>query len=562
MSQRGRFLRSRFRVGLFFFLVALAGTAGGIYAYLSPGLEMLEPPAGYRLVWGAQDLDDPVFVRDDEVLLPVETVRTYLDPDLSWEPQEGRLTITTRDRLLQMNTDQLTAYLNRQEIELQIPPTTIEGAPTMPLLFLQDLYGIKVQVHHDTRLVTIDQRSLPYMEAAAQKRVHLRTRPSLRAPRVAVLEESENARVFRDDGGWYHLRTEGGQLGYAPKLFLRLTGVYYFDDPARAPPREVPWKPMGERISLVWEYVQQESPSPEELEAMPGVNVVSPTWFSLRDEQGNLDNRASAAYVSWAHEQGYQVWALVSNSFDRDLSAAVLGDSRKRRRVIEQLLVFAELYDLDGINVDFENMYLQDRDNFTQFMREFAPLAREQGLVLSVDVTVKSSSEHWSMIYDRQNLAETVDYVILMAYDEHWAASPVAGSVASLPWVERGLQGVLEEVPAKKLLLGVPFYARLWEIELLEDGSEEVSSRAFGMDRLQRILEEHGAETVFCPQTGQNFASYTEQGKEYRAWIEDLESLSRRWQLIERYNLAGVAAWRRGFENEAVWELFEERIRP
>ncbi|NLL58147.1 MAG: hypothetical protein GX244_06520, partial [Firmicutes bacterium] len=246
-----------------------------------------------------------------------------------------------------------------------------------------------------------------------------------------------------------------------------------------------------------------------------------------------------------------------SNSFDRDLTASVLRSSEKREKVIGQLLAFSQLYDLDGINVDFENMHLQDRDNFTQFIRELAPLAREQGLTLSVDVTFKSSNINWSQIYDRKALAESVDYVMVMAYDEHWGTSPVAGSVSSLPWVERGLQGVLQEIPADKLLLGIPFYTRLWEIEYLEGGSEKVSSRAYGMDRIKSILEEAGAQITFCEESGQNVAAYQQGDKYYKVWLEDLTSLESRLALVEKYGLAGAAAWRRGFESSEIWNIFD-----
>ena len=558
---------SRFsRTPLFWVICAIllifVAAGVGLYACFSPGFLSVEPHDEYRLVLGAEYVNVPVIVEEKDVLVPVEAVKKYLDPTLFWEPGDGRLTVTTKDRVMQMNTDQLTAYINRREIQLDVPVTERNGNPYMPLLLFEDFYDIQVEVHHHTRVVVIDRVEIPYMRAAAGRAVAVRTQPSFRAPRVVTLEPDEFVRVFRDDGGWYHLRTEGGQLGYAHKMSIQITGADVVKAPEKEPERKSPWKPMGERICLVWEHVVNENPLPETLRPMPGVNVVSPTWFSLRDEEGNLNNRADPAYVQWAHEQGYQVWALVSNSFDRDLSAAVLRVGEKRQKIIDQLLAFSELYHLDGINVDFENMYLEDRDYFTQFMREFAPLAREQGLVLSVDVTIKSSSEHWSRIYDRRALAEIVDYVMLMAYDEHWGTSPVAGSVASLPWVERGLRGVLEEVPPEKLLLGVPFYTRLWEIEHLEGGAENVSSRAYGMDRIHRILQEHDAEIVFCEKTGQHYANYHSQGKEYRVWLEDEESLASRLKIVEQYNLAGVAAWRRGFESADIWALFEDKLNP
>ncbi|NLL57973.1 MAG: SH3 domain-containing protein [Firmicutes bacterium] len=540
-------------------IILLAGFTGAFYLYfIYPGLWYVEPPQQVRVVLGAELLDVPAVVGEEEILLPVNAVKEHLDPNLFWDEEEERLTITTKDRVIRMRSEQLTAYLNKQAVQLEVPVRIIDKTPYMPLVFLQDLYGIKIHYFENTLTVVIDRASVPCIAARTAKNVIIRQGPSLQEPRVALLQSGERVNVYREEKGWYHVRTGDGLLGYVPKKNIHIEGI----TTAEAPPRQEsvdkpPWRPMGSKIGLVWEHVISRTPSVESIGPMPGINVVSPTWFSLRNEEGDLSNLADLHYVNWAHAQGYQVWALVSNGFDRDLTASVLRSSEKREKVIGQLLAFSQLYDLDGINIDFENMHLQDRDNFTQFIRELTPLAREQGLTLSVDVTFKSSSINWSQIYDRKALAESVDYVMVMAYDEHWGTSPVAGSVSSLPWVERGLQGILQEVPADKLLLGIPFYTRLWEIEYLEGGSEKVSSRAYGMDRIKSILEEAGAQITFCEESGQNVATYQQGYKHYKVWLEDLTSLESRLALIEKYGLAGAAAWRRGFESNEVWDIFD-----
>jgi spore germination protein YaaH len=223
-------------------------------------------------------------------------------------------------------------------------------------------------------------------------------------------------------------------------------------------------------------------------------------------------------------------------------------------------LVFSSLYNLDGINIDFENMHFHDRDLLTQFMRELTPLAHEQGLTVSIDVTMISNSLNWSRIYDRPALAEIVDYVALMAYDEHWANSPVAGPVASLPWVERGLQAVLQEVPAEKLLLGMPFYARIWKEEMLEGGDVEVSANAYSMARVQETLKEKKAAVSWDERAKQNYAEYREGDILYRVWVEDAESIRQRVELVHKYNLAGVASWRRGFEKPEIWQIIQDAL--
>lgn len=543
-------------------LLVPAVFAGAFYRYfIYPGLLFVETPEEIRVVLGAQRIDVPAVVEGGEILLPVEAVKEYIDPLLFWDENEERLTITTKDRVIRMKSEHLTAFLNKRPFQLEVPVRIIDKIPYMPVVFLQDFYNINVKYCEHTGTVIIDRVNVPYIVACAGKRVVIRQGPSLQEPRVALLEPGEKVNVYREDKGWYHVRTDDGLLGYALKRNLHLEGIAAANVTYPETVDRPPWRPLGSKIDLVWEHVITQTPSVDSIGPMSGIHIVSPTWFYIRDEEGNLINLADLRYVEWAHAQGYQVWALVSNNFDRDITAAVLRSSERRERVIEQLLAYAQLYNLDGINVDFENMHLQDRDNYTQFIRELAPLAREQGLVLSVDVTFKSSNINWSMIYDRRALAESADYIMVMAYDEHWGTSSVAGSVASLPWVERGLQEVLEEIPAEKLLLGVPFYTRLWEIEYLEGGSEKVTSRAYGMDRIKAILQEEGAKIVFCEESGQNVASYQKGEKHYKVWLEDLTSLKSRLSLVEKYDLAGVAAWRRGFESEEVWKLFKETLK-
>ncbi|HAI21022.1 MAG TPA: hypothetical protein DCM14_03890 [Clostridiales bacterium UBA8153] len=217
--------------------------------------------------------------------------------------------------------------------------------------------------------------------------------------------------------------------------------------PHRAPSET---RPPQERVVLVWEHVLRRPPDLRTIGPLLGVNVVAPTWFSLAGDQGNLVDRADPAYVTWAHQRGYGVWGVVNNAFDPDRSfdpdrtRAVLTSVERRERLIQQILLFCQTYRLDGINLDFEHVYPQDRDQLTQLAREVGSLAREMGLVVSIDVTPRSTRPNGSLCYDRRALANVLDYVILMAYDEHPAGSPVAGPVASLPWVQTALLGVLE----------------------------------------------------------------------------------------------------------------------
>jgi spore germination protein YaaH len=327
----------------------------------------------------------------------------------------------------------------------------------------------------------------------------------------------------------------------------------YLDD-------SLPEPPSPEPIIVVWEYSGIKT-DVNTIGPMEPVHVVSPTWFAITDTRGTVSSTLDRKYLQWAESRGYQVWGLVTNSFDPDLTAAILTDEQVMISIVDNLIDLATEHNLAGINVDFENFHSDYSTHFTNFIAKLAARCRAEGLVLSVDVTMISNSEYWSMGYDRAGLAAEADYIMLMAYDEHWQSSPVAGSVASLPWVERGLQHVLTEVPADKLLLGVPFYTRLWEID--DSSGEEIvlNSWSYSMHRAEEIIADYDAEIYFDDYARQHVAEYRKDGLLYKMWLEDAGSMRERLIIMENYNLAGLAAWRRGLETPEIWVLIEEFIK-
>ncbi|MCX7772734.1 MAG: glycosyl hydrolase family 18 protein, partial [Clostridia bacterium] len=272
-------------------------------------------------------------------------------------------------------------------------------------------------------------------------------------------------------------------------------------------------------------------------------------------------NRAKPEYVDYAHKNGWQVWALFSNDFsDLDGTSQLLNNTDKRQEVIRAILAYTALYKIDGINLDFENIYKKDKEAYTQFVRELYPLLKEQGLFLSVDVTVPNGSDNWSKCFDRKALAESADYLCLMAYDQHWSSSPTAGSTAELQWVEKNLSDTLAEVPSKKLLLGVPLYTRLWVEESL-NGATKVSSKTLNMTSAQKEVEDNNATVAWSDTNGQYQASYQKDGKTYRLWLEDAEAVNMKTSLVHKYNLGGACVWAANFADEKVFSIFKRNLK-
>ncbi|MCT4595506.1 MAG: glycosyl hydrolase family 18 protein [Anaeromicrobium sp.] len=313
------------------------------------------------------------------------------------------------------------------------------------------------------------------------------------------------------------------------------------------------------KITLAWEYVGDKNPNIENEDKIKGLQIVSPTWFNIVNTQGIIVNSGEYKYMKDAKEKGYGIWALVKNNFNPKLTRAILNDEKVQDKVIGQLILFSEMYDLDGINIDFENIFYEDQDKLTNFVKRLRYYTEKNGLVLSMDVTVPGGSKQWSLVYDRKELAKHLDYLMLMAYDEHWASSPDSGSVASIGWVDKGIKRSLEVIPKEKLVLGMPFYMRVWTEEKL-DKKIKVSSKAITMGKLDNIVDSRELEPVWNEDVAQYYTEYVEDNKTYKIWIEDKKSIEEKVSLAKNYDLAGICAWRKGFEKDEIWGVFEDYL--
>ncbi|MGN7471858.1 glycosyl hydrolase family 18 protein [Brevibacillus sp. SAFN-007a] len=571
MAPRPRRRRRRALGRLFALSLFLLAIFGSIYWFfvLRASTEHVQPYDGDKavIVFEGERVDSSYLLEAEQILLPFDFIKEKIDPAIFWDEPTKSVIVTTKDKVLRMESGEAVAHLNKQPVHLQVPVKEVDGTRYVPLDPLEKLYSFAFVHKADTGVLLVEQEGYEVREAKVvsdEEKQPVRVGPSHRTPIVAELSAGEVVDVLGQQEGYYRVLTASGIAGFLPEKSLEMAGKRKVSlQHAASSEGQAAWKPNGQKINLVWEHVVNKNPDVARIGALPGVNVVSPTWFELKDAEGTLLNRADPAYVKWAHKRGYQVWGLVTNGFNPDWTQAVLGSYDKRDKLIVQLLHYAHLYDLDGINIDFENVYYEDKERLVQFVRELTPYLHRQGLTVSMDVTIKSNAKTWSMFLDRKALAEVVDYIAVMTYDEHWAASPKAGSVASLPWVEAGLQGVLAEVPNEKLLLGVPFYTRLWTEAKQADGTIKVSSKALSMSRAQEWVQERKITPVLDEASGQHYVEYRDpkDGNVYKMWLEDVSSMKKRIELVKKYDLAGVASWRRGFEQPEIWPAIEEGLK-
>lgn len=311
------------------------------------------------------------------------------------------------------------------------------------------------------------------------------------------------------------------------------------------------------KINLVWHQstsTESNDAMAEMTAEMTGVNVISPTWFSVTDETGTISSLASADYVKLAHDAGREVWGLIDNFNEAFDETTDLAYASVRSRIIEQLLAEAASCGMDGINVDFENLKEAGIPHYLQFLRELTSAAHTQNLVVSVDTPVPQA---YTMYYQRGEQARFVDYMIVMAYDEHFAGSEEAGSVSSLPFVQQAVEEMTRVMPADQVICGIPFYTRVWTEKF---GQSAITSEVLGMDGAKNYAKENQMTETWDASLGQNVATVETSDARYTIWMEDEQSMEEKLKVIQSADLAGVAEWKLGFECADVWSLISEYI--
>lgn len=354
----------------------------------------------------------------------------------------------------------------------------------------------------------------------------------------------------------------GRYVGYActESLESLYEGYVFLEDREDLYEKE---NPYDTPIFLVWEAVYAKNPKTENITGLNGVNVISPTWVELTSDMGEYTQKISKDYINWNKQNNRDLWLLATNSFDPDLTQKFLQSIEGRKKFIEALIGLCLEHKIEGINIDFENVYMEDKDRLTHFVNELAWYCHKFDLTLSMDVTVMGGSDNWSKCYDREMLGKIVDYLIVMTYDEYWASSPISGPVSSLDWVETNIMKISEIVPSRKLILGLPFYTRVWTETISEQdaNSVSVSSKAISLSAQNDLIEEKGLTPIWNEQDGLFFVSYIEENSIKKIWVENETTLALKAGLVNKLNLKGIAGWRRGLETPSVYPALEQQLR-
>ena len=495
------------------------------------------------LILGTQKLEQKALFSGNDVYLPLDVVSGYLNQRYYWDSENKKILYATPTSLTEE------AASEQADGNVWLKDDTVY----LKLDYVKKYTDIDSYIYEDPARVAIQYKFSNIQTVTVKKDTAIRYRGGIKSEILTKIPKDTVLRLLDEGEDWDQVATDDGYIGYIPKKKVSSADTTNYERDFKA--EAYSYLTMDEPVNMVWHQVTSTDANSyfaDAVQNMTGVNVISPTWFSVSDNDGNVSSLASGEYVMQAHEKGLKVWGLVDNFSENMSTTTVLSKTSSRQNLENQLVTYAMKSGLDGINIDFESLSEDVGIHFLQFLRELSIQCHENNLVLSVDNPVP---EDFTSHYDRTEQGKVVDYVIIMGYDEHYDGSD-AGSVASLPWVEQGVKDTLAEVPAKRTILAIPFYTRLWKTT---DGGA-LTSEAIGMDQAQQVISENGAETYWDKTTSQNYGTYEGDGATYQIWLEDAQSVAKKVKLISKYELAGVAEWKLGFENSGIWSVITENL--
>ena len=571
-------------------LVVLFGIIIMLCLYIAPNFKKTGSEGKINLVINYKNVTEKmkgrVIKEESQIYLSVDDIKNYYDKYIYYDEQYNYIIAAGNGYLACFDINNNTLNLNDKNSNIKIIKENDQYY--IPITSLQELYNIKVDYNQDTNIVVIDSLDRELKSSNTLKKVSVKSKPTIASRTLEELDNDATVYVRNNEDEqtqsnqvksksiltninnkikslelenskkWTYIRTENGTLGYIKNSDLSEQKIVRSEK-----------KEENKTISLAWDYYDEtygRAPKNDENTKYTGINVVSPAFFYMKGNtvKENVGENGRK-YIEWAKSNNYEVWARVANNNistdDMKSFSSWINDYEKRADVINQIVNLAKKYDLDGINLDFENMYKGDKDKLSRFIIELKPRLEQLNMDLSVDVTEPDGSASWSLCYDRNVIGDVSDYIVFMAYDQHPQKSKKAGSVASFDWVERNINKFInnEKVNPNKIILGIPFYTRLWKIN--SNGDVEVEKTASIAIKDESKYIEKATTKEWLSDSQQYYIEYPDNsGNTYKMWVEDKESIKQKLGLIKKYNLAGAAFWQKGNETKEILDLIEEQL--
>lgn len=545
-------------------LVAAAGIGTAlIRRYMPSGEKMdgseyfsLNDSSEAALVVNRELKEEKAKIIDGRYYIENTVVGEYINGRFYWDEKNQVMLYTLPTETFQISPD-TTEYQTSQGVQsTDYVILRREGDSCyLDLEFIQHYTDMEYQTYDDPARLVIRTEWNEETMVTALKDSQIRQKGGIKSIIVDEIAEGEQLYLLDQMDNWSQVATEDGYTGYIRNEDISEPEQVMFSHESTQP--EYTSIQKDYKINLAWHQMTTADGNAtlaEMVAGSQGINTISPTWFSIADNSGNITSLASADYVNQAHSMGMEVWALIDNFSTEVDTLAVLSDTQARANIINQLMAQADAVGLDGINVDFESITEEQGPHYVQFIREISIACRNRGLVLSIDNPVPMP---YSTHYNRREQGIVADYVINMGYDEHHSGDTEAGSVASLGFVRQSIEDTLQEVPAEKVINAIPFYTRLWKEPY---GGGNLTSEVLGMDGASSFISENGMDVYWDSEAGQNVAMLDGEDGLYSIWVEDEQSIEEKMKLVQEYQLAGVAAWKLGFERDSVWPIIAQYL--
>ncbi len=545
-------------------LVAAAGIGTAlIRRYMPSGEKMdgseyfsLNDSSEAALVVNRELKEEKAKIIDGRYYIENTVVGEYINGRFYWDEKNQVMLYTLPTEMFQISPD-TTEYQTSQDVQsTDYVILRREGDSCyLDLEFIQQYTDMEYQTYDDPARLVIRTEWNEETMVTALKDSQIRQKGGIKSIIVDEIAEGEQLYLLDQMDNWSQVATEDGYTGYIRNEDISEPEQVMFSHESTQP--EYTSIQKNYKINLAWHQMTTADGNAtlaEMVAGSQGINTISPTWFSIADNSGNITSLASADYVNQAHSMGMEVWALIDNFSTEVDTLAVLSDTQARANIINQLMAQADAVGLDGINVDFESITEEQGPHYVQFIREISIACRNRGLVLSIDNPVPMP---YSTHYNRREQGIVADYVINMGYDEHHSGDTEAGSVASLGFVRQSIEDTLQEVTAEKVINAIPFYTRLWKEPY---GGGNLTSEVLGMDGASSFISENGMDVYWDSEAGQNVAMLDGEDGLYSIWVEDEQSIEEKMKLVQEYQLAGVAAWKLGFERDSVWPIIAQYL--
>lgn len=500
------------------------------------------------------NLKKEVLIEDNVIYLSKQDITNFFDKYI-YEEKETNQIITTYDKkIATIGFENNKITINGSNKDIYAHAIKKDDTIYLPISEMKDVYNVDIKNIESTKVVTMDSLNKEQKKAIVSSDAPVKSSTNFIAKTVDRVKKGDTVIVVSTNSGKTKIRTANGKLGYIDSNKL--------ENEYKVRENLAQEKQVTGKVNMVWDYYSEYSSAPDRSgTSIEGVNVVSPSLFYI-NKNGELTEKigdSGKKYIQWAHNNGYKIWPMVSNAeAGLTVTSKIMNSYEKRQELIENIVNSCVKYNLDGINIDFENMKQEDKDLYSRFIIELTPRLKEVGLVTSVDVTAPDGGETWSMCFDRHVIGDVADYIVFMAYDEYGTSSTKPGTTAGYDWVKLGLNKFLktEEIDSNKIILGIPFFTRVWTSDT---NGKITSNKTVAMKNINNVIPS-GIDKKWDDDLKQSYVEYMDGNSKKQIWIEDVDSLKEKIYLINDNNLAGVASWQKDMESNDVWKMINQTM--